>query len=65
MNDVMNYAFEKAEIDDNHDPVLKKEEENFEFLRKHILYCRRFDPERPLPILYVAITMHHIACGTH
>jgi len=42
---VLEYALKKAEMTDNYDTILKQEEENYEFLRKYILYCKRFDPK--------------------
>lgn len=41
---VVDYALRKAEMMDNYDTIRKKEEENYEFVRKYILYCKRFDP---------------------
>jgi MoxR-like ATPase len=42
---VLNYALRKAEIMDNYAAILRKEEENYELLRKYILYCKRFNPQ--------------------
>ncbi|MFZ0512319.1 MAG: hypothetical protein WAM14_11990 [Candidatus Nitrosopolaris sp.] len=41
---VADYAFKKAKIINDTDAVNKEEEKNYEFLRKYILYCKRFDP---------------------
>ncbi|MGA8084720.1 MAG: hypothetical protein WB988_22940 [Candidatus Nitrosopolaris sp.] len=42
---VVGYALEKEEMADNYEAILKKEEENYDFFRKYILYCKRFEPK--------------------
>jgi len=44
MGYVADYAFKKAKIINNIGEVNKQEEKNYDFLRKYILYCKRFDP---------------------
>jgi DNA replicative helicase MCM subunit Mcm2 (Cdc46/Mcm family) len=44
VDDVRDYASKKSEIMDNYNAITKEEEENYEFLRRYILYGKRFDP---------------------
>jgi DNA replicative helicase MCM subunit Mcm2 (Cdc46/Mcm family) len=41
---VADYAFKKAKIINDTDAINKEEEKNYDFLRKYILYCKRFFP---------------------
>ena len=59
---VVDYALKKAQMTDNFDAILKKEKENYEFLSKYILYCKRFNPEfsreaRQMMVQYYASIM--------
>jgi replicative DNA helicase Mcm len=42
---VVEYALKKAEMTENYDAILKKENENYEFLMRYILFCKRFNPK--------------------